>query len=72
MVGCVEKVERGSWKAFDHRLKQVQLREGIPRARQEEHWKIDVGQMISALGRRLSCGMKREGEKDEGLHAVER
>src|ERR1700756_555118 len=73
MVGALEQMQRrAATERSDDRFEQVELRESVVRALQEQHRQLHLRKMGGALGRGLSLGMKREAEEGKALHAFQR
>src|SRR5579859_1840008 len=73
MIRFGEELQRRAAPERGHRGPQaVELGKQILRPLQKQHGYRDLREVRGALDRGLPCGVKREGEKYQAAHAVER
>src|SRR6266851_4519345 len=73
MIGIRKQLEcRARAELLGERFEKLQVCELITRALQEQHWKVHVEEVLSALVRRLPWRMKREPQENEAAHSGQR
>ena len=64
MIGRFDQMQcRAGLELFGDRLEQIRLRELVVAALQEQHWHMNFGEMIGAIGRRFSSWVQGKAEE---------